>query len=74
MNEKYPFAPRNHANVVSWRITYFTSLSYEISVKFPAPTVGVNVVLYIKIMLHHRLTCEYPKKDLANGDRFVETV
>jgi hypothetical protein len=25
-------------------------------------------------MLHHRLTCEHPKKDLANGDRFVETV
>jgi hypothetical protein len=25
-------------------------------------------------MLHHRLTCEHPKKDLANRDRFVETV
>jgi len=25
-------------------------------------------------MLQHGLTCEHPKKDLANGDRLVEPV
>ncbi len=49
----------------------FILLNY---VKFPAPTVGVNVFFNIWIMLQHELTWGHPKKDLANGDRLAEPV
>jgi hypothetical protein len=33
MNEKYPFALRNHANVVSWQNLYFFWLNLDLSTK-----------------------------------------